>query len=88
LQGASPEKVEAAASDDSFLSELVIWSGEYKPEYKILKSITDTPGWNLSGTPQKIRVILAQDTSEEEIESLKKMIHSRVKQGSRGMRFF
>lgn len=82
------EKVEAAASDDSFLSELVIWSGEYKPEYKILKSITDTPGWNLSGTPQKIRVILAQDTSEEEIESLKKMIHSPGQTGKQGNAIF
>ena len=50
----SSEKVEAAASADSLLSDLVVWRGEYKPEYKILKSITDTPGWNLSGTPQKI----------------------------------
>lgn len=82
------KKVEAAASDDSLLSELVVWSGEYKPEYKILKNITDTPGWNLSGTPQKIRVILAQDTSEEEIESLKKLIRSSGKTGKQGNAIF
>lgn len=81
-------KVEAAASADSLLSDLVVWSGEYKPEYKILKSITDIPGWNLSGTPQKIRVILAQDTSEEEIESLKKLIRTPGQTGKQGNAIF
>lgn len=84
----SSEKVEAAASADSLLSDLVVWRGEYKPEYKILKSITDTPGWNLSGTPQKIRVILAQDSSEEEIESLRKLIRSSGQTGKQGNAIF
>lgn len=82
------EKVEVAASSDSILSDLIVWSGEYKPEYKILKSITETPGWNLSGTPQKIRVILAQDTSEEEIEGLRKLIRASGQTGKQGNAVF
>lgn len=76
-----PDAVKPANSAASSLSEFIVWRGEYKPEYKILQSIMDTPGWNRSGTPRKIRVILAKDAAAEEVENIQRRINSSTRAG-------
>lgn len=69
--------VEAASENGDSISFL---SFSYQPEYKILKSMTDIPGWDRSGTVKKIRVILTQDTPDEHIEKISSFIHAKINQ--------
>lgn len=71
----SQTKVIPSSSEPSIFNKLQ-WSGEYKPEYRIAKAITNQPHWELSPEPLKIRVILAGDSSPENIQKICELIHT------------